>query len=698
MMNQDDATMITSDLENVTIHKFKYDDTMVKLVQVDDRFDVSQIVKIANIKWDHLIKSKKSLWEDISKTIMDGAPAIITYKCKIVGMSTRTLHCVPEQLLSYVLTYCKNDELGKCVVDTITKANGCVVKQFNELECKIATDPSTNLTWAMSERMGNFCNVSLVIEAAKKTKDTTNEISRGMYSIGDFTKKASTITLMNTIIANEKDSGYDSHKSLYYKKYGVQWMHSKLAIAFAMDMSPSYRYSVLSLVDRISSGDCTVIGDVLQTIDDVNGTKTLAELYTYDIKVLEENKDASDEYESKLAEIEDKYLQSQRALGLEKSAHHGTMVRYNGLRTSLDERDSRNDTLSESMQLIMASSNVGEDVTRSVLRHVGSDRGNSVNEVFNSVNESNGYFRKTIGELTEELHKARFEANDYKSKYETELEEKITLNDMINDTANSVDRVMKYSQSCQKVISAAVGRITKDNPKAVLSIADIKILAPAKYGSIKVFADAVTTESKIIQDGYDRAAQAVHTEDKLSWEVSKHAKPDQSFEFNPVRSPTTDNKGPIYMYIKPHVPGSYLDWVRYTFGEPFISNRGFSVMLCDSSFTKLQENGLIFAGSFHRTTQRLVADDKEVERRHAMSTMDLIIRLANSPALCKKSFGLAQDTGRVMLCDIKHPKYVERELMDWVKPFFSHKINHLGEVIKKWNNWIVEYVPIQPVY
>jgi hypothetical protein len=702
MMNQDNETKITNDTDGVKVHKFKYNDETFQLIQVDDRFDISQIMKICGMEWRNFTRDRMDLWTEISETIMNGESAIITYKCKIKKLSAKVLHCIPPQLLASALAYCNDDILSEKVINAVMAELGGPIPQFAELECKLATDQNTGLVWAISERNGDYCNISLVIEAARSNKD----IDRNKYLYDKYMKKKGTIQTMETIMSMEyPDTDNTMMEQLCYKQYGVQWMHSKLAIKFAMDMSPSYEYAVLDLVDRISKGDCTVIGDVIQAIDQVNGTKTLAELYTFDKETLENDEDIRDIYERKLGEME---AIVERANNDRRVAEY----RYQQIGDSIVKSDQIVANAQESLKLVRQGSELGPEVTNEMMKWVNRRKGRNLGDVFQSVGESHGYYRKHIQELEGELRLEKTRCNALMDK--TKVYEE--AHEWMESQVESFDEISAEQQRIVRDAKRYAGRVME---KAVKMGYPIKLTNTERelLDTDSVFrfeSNAIVINKKtaaIIEEKERCTAENLQLERK-QYEDSKSIKPANDFDFSPVYSLAGVIKDDredmtmdaVYMYVKSHVSGTiYNDWVRYDFGEPFISNVGYSIMLCDAPFLEPAKSGLTFTASFHRSpvlskewVERSPTDEETnaAHRCIKTSTMQLLQTFAAQHA----TFNRAAGNGRIMICEARHPKHVERSLMSLMRPFLSHKVDYKDTVVHKWDNWVSDYVPLDPMY
>lgn len=687
------ADTIDDKTDGITIHQVSWKEKEIIIAQYNGRFDIHKILLTADREWAHFIRDKTDVWTELSENLVK-APAILSHKCSRTDIPGRKLHMVPEQLLYSALSYCKDDEYTSRVLGTISENMGRAIEQYPEMRCNVVVDDSTGLVMAISEYNDEYCNVNPIIDIARSSKT----IKKNKYALSEFIDKKDTHSTIDYIIAVEypelaNATRQEKIDKLYYKQYGTQWMHSKLAQKFAMNMCPEYEYAVLKLIDRISRGDFTVIPDIIQTVDQVSGTKTLAQFWTYDEKLLEENPYALESYQRQVQQL----TLDVKRLTLEKKQ---TQLQLTDTQTSF-----------QTFQMVVA---VPEKTTQRALRIAKGPRAQSFHTSFDFVRECEGMLHKQVEELTYEVARLKESIMLLEQRNIILQENDNMTNKLIDDLDDEINEHMgiyiKAKELAGRVITYAMEHgltipLRKCDKKAIDRETLQRIESKSIYIKKKLANIRMTSDNTIVfNDGIDKMTK-------------KKPKPEIPFTFEPRYTGTPINTetrarqkmgnvtGPVYIYCIRHDHRStYFKWVMHDMGDMYKEETGYSTILSDAPFENIDRDHMIFVGTINRkpyervvinndkttTTITEITDETDpAYHYYKLSTAELLKRFARLGCCKENHFQRADGDGYVVFTTPTHPKVIEKELCYMMRYMISHK-TYGSNTTKSFDNWITE--------
>jgi hypothetical protein len=663
MFEIDNPAKIPYTEKDVTTHKVKWNNTTIDIIQTSDgRFDIVSILECVGKRYDHFKRDKHQLWAEFSTVL--NAPAVIN--CKYHNSNTKgrhvLLHCIPEKLLSSALLYCNDETLSVAVFQYIKKTMGRPIDQFDEIKCQIVTeyDESTKMQYmlARSEANNNYYNMEPIIESIKKS----GHINGANKTIKKF---LANVGIKNYI--NECESGGDDTQ-VHYVKFGVTWMRSDLMVKFASWVDVKFDVWVTKLNARILTGDFSVIPDIIQSIDQINGTRTLAQFWTYEKKTIQENEFVKQDYERRLLDLEKK-VEEYRTMQAQ------TQLQLTDTKTTLN-----------TFQMVVS---VPEKTTKRALEIARGPRAQSFQTAFNYVRESEGALYKQIDELTLEVRELKDKLSLQESQYILMQEKDSITNKLIDDLDNEIEDHMKIYLSAKEFAGRVITYAMEHGLTIPLSKRDKKVIDRETLHKIESKSIRVKKSLSAIQARTDTDFQEYQR--KKSNDTSDEP-PTVPFVFapryiNPMKCTDMD---PIYIYcIKHDHRSSYFKWVMHDQGPKYKDASGYSTILSDSPFEDNNADHMVFVGTIHRKPYESDKPDPFCE----LGTLDLLQKFALSSECHDDYFPRASKQGYVVFTTHGHPKTVEKELCYLIRPIISHK-TYGSNTTKSFDNWITELTPI----
>lgn len=678
----DSPNKVPYDEWDVTIHNISHGGVDFQMIETKDgRYDISGLIKSYGIKYEHIQKSKEVEWIEISELIQ--APAVIKYQYKEKARP-RVLFCIPESLLCSITQYKKfPPDIMLTIAKHISELYKRPIKQIDELKFKVLANEDMSVIISMSEHKEGWCNMGPLVMSARKVKGKHGTVT-------DFITNKSTMEDIDNVIAEYfPEHIYDSHpeklKLVYQKKYGIEWMHEDLAIAFAMWISSKFRTQVYKLVKRITSGDFTVIPDIIQSIDQVNNTKTLAQFWTYEEALIESNVDVKVDYERRLRDLEATVEQY-------RLMHQQSQLQLTDTKTAL-----------QTFQMVVS---VPEKTMKRALKIANGPRAPSFHTAFDYIRENEGALYKQIEEL-------QYEVRDLKERLmwaegQTTLmnERDVMTNKLIDDLDNEIDEHMKIYLNAKEFAGRVVAYAMEYGLTIPLRKQDKQVIDKETLQRIESCSIHVKKKLKDIRDAQQRESKIDFETFMTQTKQNKKVEPSEPFQFEPKYTGALKNVlgnnddkllDPIYIYCIKHDHRSvYHKWVVHDMGEEYKENLGYSTILSDAPFEQIDRHHMVAIGAIYRKSPPQPSDDAHTEcgaEYYSLPTIGILQRFA-SVSKCKANhFHRADGGGYVVFTTTTHPKIIEKELCYMLKPIISHK-TYGSNTTKSFDNWITELTPI----
>lgn len=690
MFEIDSPNKVPYDERDVTIHNLSHDGVEFRMIETKDgRYDISHILKMIKVSYIDFRKSKEVDWVEISELL--NRPAVIKYQYKETTSKGRTkiLYCIPEELLYSFLQFSKkmSNDFLRYVIQYISKKYNRPIKQLDELKFKVLANDDMSVMISMSEHKDGWCNMGPLVMSAKKVKAEHGTIAK--FLTGKSIKDDIDNVVAEYFPEHINASAQEKRDIVYQKKYGIEWMHEDLAIAFAMWISSKFRTQVYRLVKRIQSGDFTVIPDIIQNIDQVNGTKTLAQFWTYDAQSLKDNIDVKEDYERRLHELEKK-AEDWRLM------QEQTQLQLTNTKTSL-----------QTFQMVVS---VPEKTMKRALKVARGPNATSFHTAFDYIRENEGMMFKQIEEL-------KYEVEDLKQKLHYSMQENIVLNErdimtnkLIDDLDDEINEHMKIYLGAKKYAGRVITYALEFGLNIPLRAADRKVIDRDTLARIETNSINIKRKLKSIRKKQEVEAKLDFEQYKV--ESNSKTRPDHAFDFTPQYTGTFEKKKsdviePIYIYVIKHEHRSnYFKWVVHDMGDIYKDSTGYSTILSDAPFENIDRNHMIYVGSITRDVTPndeyniRVKDGRigkkeslEMESYFELPTLALLQRFASVGPCRDCHFTRATGAGYVVFTTPGHPKRIEKELCYLLKHIINHK-TYGNNTTKAFDNWITELTPL----